>query len=45
MVNPRPTVPLVPDLVDIRLRRMKNSGADEQLFPGFGIGFGFRGIT
>ena len=36
MADPRPTIPLVPELIDIT-RRDNRAGADEALFGGWGI--------
>ncbi len=39
MNTPRPTIPLIPELIDIRLRTKSVRGAaDDQLFRGWGIG-------
>lgn len=36
MTDPRPTIPLVPELIDIR-RRQSGNGADDALFSGWGV--------
>lgn len=36
MADPRPTIPLVPELIDIR-RRFRTDGADDALFGGWGV--------
>jgi hypothetical protein len=36
MTDPRPTIPSIPELIDIR-RRQPGSGADDALFGGWGV--------
>ncbi len=36
MADPRPTIPLVPELIDIT-RRIPGHGADDALFGGWGV--------
>jgi len=36
MADPRPTIPLIPELIDIR-RRQTSPGADDALFGGWGV--------
>lgn len=38
MPNPRPTIPLVPDLIDLRFRNRLGTGPNTELFGGWGVG-------
>ncbi|MDP9018602.1 MAG: hypothetical protein M3N19_09810 [Candidatus Eremiobacteraeota bacterium] len=41
--NPRPTIPLVPELIDIRRQHDLTAGqADSNLFAGWGVRFNSR---